>query len=317
MTGTQSLMATSPTAVGPTTGAHWDPDGSDRTVDVDGTPVRVVVRGTGEPLLLVNGIGAHVGTWSPFASELARFRRLVMFDAPGAGGTPVLHGPRRMPGLARFVVRLLDVLGLDEVDLLGFSWGGALAQQLARDASTRIRRLVLVATTPGVCGKPPNARVALAMVSPRRYSSGGLTSDTAALLYGGDYREGGARQGAAFKHWGAAPPSMRGYRHQMYAISGWTSTPWLHRLAQPTLIVAGGDDPLAPSLNARIMGKLIRNSQSHIVPGAGHLWLLDHPRDSARMVETFLAPASSQARPETGAPHHGIGEGSLRRITQA
>lgn len=261
----------------------------EKVIHVADTRVRVVVRGQGAPLLMLNGIGGHVGMWEPLVGQLSRNRSLILFDAPGAGGTAPLARPPRMPALARFVTRMLDELELEEVDLLGYSWGGALAQQLAHDAPDRVRRLVLVATTPGFCGKPPHPRVAAAMMSPRRYTSPGMARELAARIYGGDYRRRLPMSDSALRNWSGRPPSLLGYSHQLYAISGWTSAPWLHRLRQHTLIVSGDDDPLAPAFNARLMARLIRRSELHMVTGGGHLWLLDHADVSAPLIEEFLA----------------------------
>jgi pimeloyl-ACP methyl ester carboxylesterase len=97
--------------------------------------------------------------------------------------------PRRIPGIARLVVRLLDLLGYDQVDVLGVSLGGAVAQQLAHIAPRRVRRLVLAATTPGLGGIPGNPSVMLAFASPavtaRRSTSGGsLPTSTGAECAG-------------------------------------------------------------------------------------------------------------------------------------
>ena len=59
-------------------------------------------------------------------------------------------------------------------------------------------------------------------------------------------------------------------------------------LRQPTLVISGHDDPLVPVFNARLLAGLIRRSRLHLVPGGGHLWLLDHPAESAQVIEEFL-----------------------------
>jgi pimeloyl-ACP methyl ester carboxylesterase len=87
----------------------------------------------------------------------------ISFGAPGVGRSMPYGRPRRMPGVARTVERMLDALGYDEVDVLGVSLGGVIAQQLARQAPHRVRRLVLAATGPGlggVPGSPPRPAVA-------------------------------------------------------------------------------------------------------------------------------------------------------------
>jgi pimeloyl-ACP methyl ester carboxylesterase len=257
-------------------------------VRVRDVELKVHRRGAGPPLVMLNGIGGHVGMWEPLARELAGTRTLVMFDAPGSGSSALIRRPSRMSGLAELVVGVLDGLGLDRVDLLGYSWGGALAQQVARDAHRRIRRLVLVATVPGVGGMPPSLRVAATILSPRRFTTPARSRAAAGLLYGGDYRPDSPVRGTALRVWNEQPPSALGYGQQLLAIAGWTSLPWLHLLRPRTLVISGDDDPLVPVLNARLLAGLIRRSRLPLVPGGGHLWLLDHAPESARVIEEFL-----------------------------
>ena len=83
-------------------------------------------------------------------------------------------------------------------------------------------------------------------------------------------------------------PSLSGYLAQLYAIAGWTSLPWLGRLRQPTLVLAGDDDPIVPSVNGRMLARLIPDARLHVVPGGGHLFLLERPREMAALVTEFL-----------------------------
>ena len=85
-------------------------------------------------------------------------------------------------------------------------------------------------------------------------------------------------------------PSIRGYLGQLYAISGWTSLPWLHQLKQPTLVLAGDDDPIVPLINARILTRRIPNARLHVITGGGHLFILEQPAAMAALIAGFLAP---------------------------
>src|SRR6478672_8877889 len=119
------------------------PDARVEFVDTVASPsVRVARIGDGEPLLLINGLGANLEMWQPLVRVLAADRELIAFDLPGTGRSARPRWPLRMPQLARLVTELLDDLGYDQLDVLGYSLGGIVAQELAHRAPERIRRLV-------------------------------------------------------------------------------------------------------------------------------------------------------------------------------
>src|SRR5215470_10082899 len=139
--------------------------------DVEGQTLRVGVRRGHQarpPLLLFNGIGANIELVEPFLDALDE-PEAIIFDVPGVGGSPAPRLPYRPSMLARLSAELLDQLGHDQVDVLGVSWGGLLAQQFAHQHGTRCRRLVLAATSPGALMVPGRLTVLLKMVTPRRY----------------------------------------------------------------------------------------------------------------------------------------------------
>ena len=137
-------------------------------VRAGGITLRVARCGEGPPLLLITGIGANIEMWGPFERVIEN-RELIAFDAPGAGLSERPRYPLRMRGLARVVAALLDGLGLDEVDVLGYSFGGGLAQELAYRSPDRVRRLILCATAQGLVGVPPRPLPALLLATPARY----------------------------------------------------------------------------------------------------------------------------------------------------
>jgi poly(3-hydroxyalkanoate) depolymerase len=217
--------------------------------------------------------------------------QVIGFDAPGVGESTDYRWPRRIPGIARTVERLLDAVGHQQVDVLGVSLGGVIAQQLAHQAPRRVRRLVLAATGPGVPGLggvPGSPRAVLAVATRRRYQSPEHYRRVAGDLYGGAART----DPDALLHGSLArfsqTPSLRGYLGQLYAIGCWTAIPWLARLRPPTLVLAGDDDPIVPALNGRILAHFIPDSRLHVVPGGGHLLLLERPAEMARHVADFL-----------------------------
>jgi len=262
-----------------------------RFVDADGVRLRVGIRGTGRPLLLLMGIGGNLEMWTPFEEALdGRVVQTITVDAPGTGGSGGYRFPRRMSGLASTMERLLDALGYHRVDVLGVSFGGVLAQQLAHQAPDRVRRLVLAATGIGLGGVPGSPRVLLRLATPRRYTQPDYYRRIAGDIYGGLAR----RDPDAMLHGSLArfthAPGLGGYLAQLYAIAGWTSLPWLCRLPQPTLVLAGDDDPIVPLVNGRILNRLIPDSRLYVVADGGHLFLLEQAADVGRVVTAFVEP---------------------------
>ena len=71
-------------------------------------------------------------------------------------------------------------------------------------------------------------------------------------------------------------------------MTGWTSLPWLHRIIAPTLVLSGGNDPVVPPVNARILGARIPNATVHVVPDTGHLLLMERAPQCAALIAEFL-----------------------------
>jgi poly(3-hydroxyalkanoate) depolymerase len=256
--------------------------------DVAGNMLRVGVR-RGEkarpPLLLFNGIGASIELVEPFLDALDG-PEAIIFDVPGVGGSPAPRLPYRPSTLARLSARLLDQLGYAQVDVLGVSWGGALAQQFAFQQGKRCRRLVLAATSPGHLMVPGKLTVMLKMATPRRYKDPDYMKRVAGDIYGGALRSSPELVGKHLRHvrWS----SDYGYYLQLVAGFGWSSLPWLRFLPQPTLVMAGTDDPIVPVANGRILASLIPDARLVTIDD-GHLFLVTSARESAAMISEFLS----------------------------
>jgi poly(3-hydroxyalkanoate) depolymerase len=260
--------------------------------DVDGQTLRVGVRRGDEarpPLLLFNGIGANIELVEPFLDALDG-RPAIVFDVPGVGGSPPPWLPYRPSTLAGLSARLLDELGHQQVDVLGFSWGGAVAQQFAYQQSKRCRRLILAATSPGHLMVPGRLTVLLKMATPRRYKNPDYMKRIAGDIYGGSLRNSPELAGKHVRHvrWS----SDYGYYLQLLAGLGWSSLPWLRRLVQPTLVMAGTDDPLVPVINGRILARLIPNARL-VAINDGHLFLVTNADESAKIISEFLSDAAT------------------------
>ena len=244
------------------------------------------------PLLLFNGIGANLELAAGFMTRLGGVES-VIFDVPGTGGSPARLLPYRPWVIARMAARLMTQLGYADIDVMGVSWGGGMAQQFAAQYPRRCGRLVLAATAMGSVMIPGNPKVYLNMVSPKRYVDKGFMRKIAPELYGGDVRtdpEALARHVDGLRGGGGY-----GYLLQLLAMAGWTSLPLLWRIRQPTLILAGSDDPLVPPVNARIMARLLPDARLQMID-CGHLFIATRAEQVAGMVAEFLDPARAVAR---------------------
>jgi poly(3-hydroxyalkanoate) depolymerase len=267
-----------------------------RTLAIGGQLVRVAVRPgrrgwrgkpAGTPLLLINGIGASLELLQPFVDQLDPALEVVRFDPPGVGGSPLPALPYRFTGLCRLISHLLAELGHESADVLGISWGGAVAQHFAAFQRARCRKLVLVSTATGMIMVPAAPSVLARMVTPRRYTDRGYLASVAGDLYGGSARTNPAQVSTAMNAHNRVG-SARGYLYQLSAGLGWTSVPFLPLVRQPTLVLSGDDDPIIPLANARLMHRLIPDSQLHVFHG-GHLGLVTEAAQLAPVVSEFLA----------------------------
>lgn len=263
-------------------------------VRIDGHLVRVSVRGEGTPMLLIMGLGGNIEMWDPLERALNDHGvQTIAYDASGTGDSPARLVPMRVPGLARQAAKVLDALGHPTADVLGVSFGGAVAQEFALRNPHRLRRLILASTMCGLGGVPGNP-VALSLLStPLRYYSPRFLQMTADLMYGPTGDNGLLRDQANARR--ARPPTLWGYVSQLVAISGWSSFPWLHRIEAPTLVISGGKDPIVPPVNARILARRIPNSELELVPDTGHLLLMEQPDRIAARIDEFFAAVTARA----------------------
>jgi len=257
-------------------------------VSVLGQQIRVDIRrGRGVPLVLCNGIGASLDVLDPFVAELSPKTTVMRFDVPGTGGSPDSALPYGFPYLAVVLGRLLKKLGFRgaPLDILGFSWGGALAQQFAFQNPLQCRRLILVSTGTGVIMVPGRPAVLAKMLTPRRFLDHEYAASIAGDLYGGTVRTDPSIVKRMFDRQLMAG-SRIGYMHQLLAGSVWTSIFALPAIRQRTLVIAGLDDPVVPLVNARIMNRLLPHSTVHLHAG-GHIDVITNAAELAPVIEKF------------------------------
>ncbi|MES1926478.1 alpha/beta hydrolase [Salinisphaera sp. T31B1] len=255
-------------------------------VDIEGERLHVVVTpGAGVPLLVCNEFVANLEILDDFAGALDR--PVIRFDLPGVGRSSDVRAMRRMGGLARVLAGLLDGLGIDRpVDIMGIGWGGLLAQQFARDHAERTRRLVLAATSSGQLMLPGRLASLVRLARPAGLARAAPDAAQARRLFGG--RRNDECDAIAVALARARTPTRRGHAGQLYALAGYTSLGWLHRLNVPTLVMAGDDDAIVPVVNSRVLALLLPLARLAVVRGGGHWFVLERTDEVVRLISEFL-----------------------------
>ena len=264
-----------------------------RRLTVAGQHFRADIRPgdpTRTPLLMFSGIGAGLELFQPLVDAIDSDIEVIRVDTPGVGESPAALRPYAFPELAWMMADLLDQLGYQKVDLLGYSWGGALAQQFALQYPRRSRRVVLMSSSTGALSVPGDLRAMLGLVLPPEMQIPGLSLSPETLFRStGRHRRSDVRTLLAALQ---GDGTGRGYVHQLAALGMWTSLPFLPLLTQPTLVMSGDDDPIVPVSNARLMARLLPNCTLDVFPG-GHLELISAADKLGWTVSRFLdSPAN-------------------------
>lgn len=256
-------------------------------ITVDGRTLRVAfwkaaaVSEPKMPMLFFNGIGANIEAVAPLA-EMLNDRDFLTFDMPGVGDSPDPVVPYNTILMARIAAKILDRYELPIVDVMGVSWGGAMAQHFALQHSDRVHKLVLAATTAGMLMIPGNPKALIKMADPRRYMDPDFMRKHFNTLYGGS---GDGSEG----HIGRIKaPSKTGYFYQLIAMLGWTSAPFLPFMKKETLILMGDDDQIVPIANGHFLKMLIPHSRLVTINGGGHLFMLSHSAEMIVAMRDFL-----------------------------
>lgn len=250
---------------------------------------------TGTPLVFLQHFRAGLDHWDPIITDgLAKDRPIILYNYAGlcsSGG----EAENSVAGMARHLIAFLEALGLKQVDLLGFSLGGFVAQQVALDSPDLVRRAVLAGTgpqggqdmeqlTPGVIhhatGATPGLKDYLYL-----FFAPTETSQAAGRAFW-DRRHERTEQDP--------PSSMAAMQAQAVAMATWGAVPAVGRyeslksIKQPVLVVNGHDDIMFPSINSYILQKELPNATLILYPDSGHGALFQFSEEFVEHVRLFL-----------------------------
>lgn len=244
--------------------------------------------GPGHPLVLINGLGTHQQMWNPLVAGLTH-SKVVTFDFPGIGRSHVLGVPQSMARFADLVERVIDHVGYDRPDILGYSFGGMVAQQFAHSRPDRIRRLTLVGTAPGLGAVVGYPSAMLALSTPMRYYSRSFYKWTQRFLSGGEIERSPEFLQRTAELRKLYRPHPVTYYSQLVACQTWSSLPWLDTVQTPTLVVHGTDDPIIPHANAQMMAQILPNARLFTASTEGHLFMQDEGSAAIPAINEFVS----------------------------
>ena len=247
------------------------------------------IMGQGEPIVLIMGYGSTMDMWDHhFLENLSSKYRVIVFDNRGMGNTTAPPGNFSIAQFANDTVGIMSALGIEKADVLGWSMGSFVAQELAIRHPERVNKIILYA---GDCGgkeavvPSPKVLSDLANNSGTPEERGMRLLD---LLFPKDWL---SRQPAFYK-WFPIPKetsSPENIERQAQAIATWPgSFDRLGSIESPALVVTGTEDVIAPPENAFILAQRIKGSWLVQFNGAGHGLMYQYPDKLARIVGDFI-----------------------------
>lgn len=268
---------------------------------ISGATLGYRVAGTGPPLMLIAGSSNTMAEWDPrMLDQLAQTRQVIVFDNRGAGTSTGSVAHLTIAQMARDTAQLLARVAPDGADVLGWSMGGYIAQELAIRAPTRVRHLILASTD---CGGPStlpptpaalrtlmnpqataNERMAI-LFPPDQMAAAGAWS----AAIGVAYAQSNFQPANAFTVSPAVARAQNRAAGALWLGEGDGTCARLDRVTQPTLIAAGRDDIVVPSRNHVALASGIRRHTTRLYTDAGHAFLFQPALGFTGAVEAFLS----------------------------
>ena len=263
---------------------------------VNGIKIAYRVQGDGPPLVLIMGYRLNSMAWpANFIEQLARRFTVITLDNRGTGLSDKPVRGYAIANMARDVARVLDELGIAQVHLLGYSMGGAIAQEFVRQFPARVSSLILCATMAG--GSRAKYATSSALATMRDLD--GLSPEQAArriwrVTYSPGYLE--HHRDLAEKQTRrevALPTPLHAADLQFQAFAEFDGSKALGEIRCPTLILTGDLDELIPAQNAVMMSKLIQGAELVVISGCGHRVLWEATQSCVDLLAEFLRSSRS------------------------
>ena len=254
----------------------------------NGTKIYWEQEGSGEPVLLIMGLGYSHDMWHRTRPVLLKHFNVILFDNRGVGKSDIPPGPYSIPHMAADAAAVLDAAGIGSAHVVGMSMGGMIAQELALTYPARVRKLVLGCTA---CGGPKAVRAEKAandMVLARGSMSPEEAIEAAVpFIYDASTPRERIDEDLAIRR--RTVPSAAAYMAQLMSIFGWQSYDRLSQIQAPTLVLHGATDRLVPAGNGKLIAESIPGARFVLLQSASHIFTTDQPEVSHEKMIEFLS----------------------------
>jgi 3-oxoadipate enol-lactonase len=241
---------------------------------------------TGEPVVLIMGLGWDMSGWDPMLPYLQGYS-VLRLDNRGAGRSDAPDVRYSIPHMARDTIAVMDAAGMGSAHVYGVSLGSMIAQELALSHRDRVRSLILGCPSPGVISIPGSPGMIRLLLTRDRYTPQEAFRRAVPYLFHTALSDPALIEEAMSKRTAMAASPV-GHRRQLQASMRWSSLTRLPGLHVPTLVLHGDHDRLIPDLNGKLIARLIPGASFHSIKGAGHVYSTDAPGEAARVVVRFI-----------------------------
>jgi 3-oxoadipate enol-lactonase len=251
-------------------------------------------QGSGEPMLLIMGLGYPSYMWHRSRPALAQCYRTIALDNRGVGQSDAPAGVYSIALMSSDAAAVMDAAGVESAHVFGVSMGGMIAQEFALQYPKRVRSLILGCTTPG----GPHAIQAESAVR-QILMRQGMTPEEAKEAFipfiydAATPRERIDEDMAIRMKW---YPTPQGYAGQLQAILSWEAHSRIAQITAPTLVIHGETDRLIPPANALLIIERIPGAKLVSIPHAGHIFETDQPGAAHLAIVEFLPAQHRRAQ---------------------
>ncbi|TRO58627.1 alpha/beta hydrolase [Candidatus Bathyarchaeota archaeon] len=251
-------------------------------------------QGTGTPLMLINGWGGNLNSWSPHMIDLlSEKHRVIMMDNRGTGRSGKPDIPYTIDMMAGDTASVLDALGIKKAHIMGFSMGGIITQGFGLKYPEKTLSLVLCGTQAGGLHRissDPTVQMDLALIANPlpEMSERDRTMKLLYLLYSREYVDANLEALILDETYSDYPTPDYALMRQSGAIAGFSSYERLPEMKYPVLVMTGTEDVLVPPENSEILKERIPKAELVKIPGCGHGFLKQKTDEVVSHILNFL-----------------------------